>query len=178
MPVASLSPLSSHLDPSFNRLCRICLAPLTFPQNPPARPRPPAIQPAARAHSLTHSARCGAPAVASPYVIPRFHFSKSRDIELRLRTSLCLPAASVLRPVRLGGDRERRRLQDVIPADTRGGGGGMAEDRGSPGRENEGVRGRQTAIHTRGAFQSDRDPSISLDFPKFPYFTPLAAAAG
>ena len=107
-------------------------------------------------------------------VISRFHFSKSRDIELRLRTALCLPA-SVLRPVRLGGDQERRRLQDVIPADTRG--GGMAEgDRGSPGRENEGLRGRQTAIHSRGAFQSDRDQSISLDFHKFPYFTPLATA--
>ena len=66
-PCLLLRPLlsvSSHLDPSFNRLCRICLAPLTFPQNPPARP--PAIQPAARTHSLTHSARCSAPAVASP----------------------------------------------------------------------------------------------------------------
>ena len=35
-PCLLLRPLlsvSSHLDPSFNRLCRICLAPLTFPQN-------------------------------------------------------------------------------------------------------------------------------------------------
>ena len=125
-PCLLLRPLLSvysHLDPSFNRLCRICLAPLTFPQNPPA----PACHPARCPHSLTLLMLAqygGATAVARLAVISRFHFSKSRDIELRLRTPLCLPAASVLRPVRLGGDQERWRLQDVIPADTRGGGGG------------------------------------------------------
>ena len=112
--------LSSHLDPSFNRLCRICLAPLTFPQNPPA------CHPARCPHSLgpVWCTRRGRRLT----VIPRFHFSKSRYIELRVRASLRL-SASVLRPVRLGGDRERRRLQDVIPADARGGGGGSRKPR-------------------------------------------------
>ena len=56
----SLSLSLSHLDPSFNRLCRICLAPLTFPQNPPAG------QTAARTHSPTDMAQCSAVVVASP----------------------------------------------------------------------------------------------------------------
>ena len=84
--LSSLSPPLSHLDPSFNRLCRICLAPLTFPQNPPACQ--PSGRPARYSHSVTRPAYCDAGSGRRLAIIPRFHFSKSRDIELRLRRSV------------------------------------------------------------------------------------------
>ena len=77
-PCLLLRPLlsvSSHLDPSFNRLCRICLAPLTFPQNPPAR-LPPAIQPAARAHSLTRPDAVHRPSPRRNFTISFFEIQR------------------------------------------------------------------------------------------------------
>ena len=84
-------------------------------------------------------------------VIPRFHFSKSRDIELRLRPSVD----------RIGDrGREAKRRVGVCKTSSRWIPEVVAAGRGSPGGKRDRHR-RRTRFHTCCALQSDRDQSIS-----------------